>query len=86
VFAIGQEVHVKAPEVEFAPHPNRLARPLFADDVIDAHLSALAAKQQPAGGWPLTWEPPSAAAVCEWRGYVTLKWLEVLDNYQHLDC
>ena len=51
---------------------------------IELHLDALAAKQQEDGGWPITWEPPSAAAVAEWRGFVTLKWLDVLENYGRL--
>jgi hypothetical protein len=74
------EGYVKAP-LEFAPHPDRLARRLFDDATIEAHLDALEATQQEDGGWPITWEPPSAAAVSEWRGVWTYKALSVLDAY-----
>jgi hypothetical protein len=75
--------YVKTP-LDFAPRPDALARPLFDDATIDVHLDALEAKQQDDGGWPITWEPPSVAAVNEWRGYVTLKALDVLDAYGRL--
>jgi hypothetical protein len=78
------EGYVKTP-LEFAPHPKRLARRLFDDVTIDTHLEALEAKQQDDGGWPITWEPPSVAAVNEWRGYVTIGSLNVLDGYGRLE-
>jgi hypothetical protein len=76
--------YVKSP-LDYAPHPNRLPRRLFDDATIDTHLEALAAKQQEDGGWPITWEPPSVAAVNEWRGSWTFKALDILDNYGRLD-
>jgi hypothetical protein len=76
--------YVKSP-LEYATRPDALARRLFDDVTIDAHLDALEAKQQDDGGWPITWEPPSVAAVNEWRGFVTLKWLDVLDAYGRID-
>jgi hypothetical protein len=36
------------------------------------------------GGWPITWEPPSEAAACEWRGIVTLGALRTLTSYGRL--
>lgn len=75
--------YVKTP-LEFAPHPDRLAARLFDDTTIKLHLDALSSRQEDDGGWPITWEPPSAAAVQEWRGFVTVKCLDVLDNYGHL--
>jgi hypothetical protein len=75
--------YVKMP-LEFAPRPDALARRLFDDATIKVHLDALAARQQDDGGWPITWEPPSTAAVSEWRGFMTVKWLDVLDNYGRL--
>lgn len=72
--------YVKTP-LEFAPHPKWLARRLFDDMTIELHLEALASKQQDDGGWLITWDPPSAAAVNEWRAFVTIMWLDVLDNY-----
>jgi hypothetical protein len=75
--------YVKSP-LEFAPHPDRLARRFFDDATIEMHLAALAAKQEADGGWPITWRPPSPAAVSEWRAFMTIKWLDVLDNYGRL--
>jgi hypothetical protein len=76
--------YVKTP-LEFAPRPDALARRLFDDATIGIHLDALEAKQQDDGGWPITWEPPSVAAVNEWRGYVTIRSLDVLDAYGRID-
>jgi hypothetical protein len=76
--------YVKSP-LDYAPDPDRLAHRLFDDATIERHLDALAAKQQDDGGWPITWEPPSVAAVSEWRGFVTLRALAVLDDYGRLD-
>lgn len=75
--------YVKTP-LEFAPHPSRLARRLFDDETMGLHLKALVARQENDGGWPITWDPPSAAAVSEWRAFMTVKWLDVLDNYGRL--
>jgi hypothetical protein len=72
--------YVKSP-LEFAPRPDALARQLFDDATIEQHLDALEARQQDDGGWPITWEPPSAAAVSEWRGVWTLRSLEILHAY-----
>jgi hypothetical protein len=75
--------YVKSP-LEFAPRPDALARRLFDDATIERHLDALEARQQDDGGWPITWEPPSTAAVSEWRGVWTLRSLGVLDAYGRL--
>lgn len=77
------EGYVKSP-LEFAPHPHSLARSLFDDATVESHLDALEARQQDDGGWPISWEPPSAAAVSEWRGVVTLKNLILLEDYGRL--
>ena len=70
--------------LDFAPHPERIARRLFDDATIKRHLDALESRQQDDGGWPITWNPPSDAALHEWRAFKTLKWLDVLDNYGRL--
>jgi hypothetical protein len=75
--------YVKGP-LDFAPRPRSPARRLFDDATVDAHLDALASRQQDDGGWPITWEPPSAAAVHEWRGFVTVRALDALDAYGRL--
>jgi hypothetical protein len=65
----------------FAPHPASRARALFSADEIERHLDALEREQQDDGGWPLSWDPPSAASVLEWRGIRTLWALRVLRAY-----
>jgi hypothetical protein len=76
--------YVKGP-LDFAPAPERLARRLFDEADVERHLDALAAAQEPDGGWPITWEPPSKAAVLEWRGFATIAALSVLRSYGRLD-
>jgi hypothetical protein len=68
--------------LDLAPTPDSTWRRLFSDDVIEGHLDRLARDQQPDGGWPITWEPPSAASTLEWRGIVTLRALRVLAAYR----
>jgi hypothetical protein len=67
--------------LNFAPRPDCLARRLFTDDVIDAHLDALARAQQEDGGWPFNWLAWSPAAAVEWRGIVTIEALTTLRAY-----
>lgn len=67
--------------LQFAPTPDSLARGWFDDEVIDAHLDALTDNQQDDGGWPITWDPPTAGAVTEWRGQVTVNALNTLRAY-----
>jgi hypothetical protein len=61
-----------------------MGRSLFADELIEAHLENLEAGQQADGGWPLTWDPPTAGAVLEWRGRVTVEALLKLQDYERL--
>jgi hypothetical protein len=77
------EGYVKSP-LDYAPEPDSLARRLFDDATIDAHLDALAARQQHDGGWPISWQPPSDAAVVEWRGHITIEALKTLRAYGRL--
>jgi hypothetical protein len=67
--------------LDLAPQPGSLGGGLFAPELIRAHLDAVAAAQQPDGGWPITWVPPGAAARHEWRGRVTLEALCILRAY-----
>jgi hypothetical protein len=70
--------------LSIAPAADSRWRGLFADDAIRAHLDRLQRDQQPDGGWPITWEPPSEAARLEWRGIVTLDALRTLVSYGRL--
>lgn len=67
--------------LDLAPTPDALAGGLFAPELLDAHLDALAELQRPDGGWPVSWEPPTPAALLEWRGRETLRALITLQNY-----
>lgn len=75
--------YVKMP-LDYAPTPRSWCRRLFSDDVIATHLDALAARQQPDGGWPITWPPVSPACEQEYRGIVTLGALRTLRAYGQL--
>jgi hypothetical protein len=70
--------------LHLAPEPGSRWRGLFTDAQIDRHLDRLLADQQPDGGWPISWEPPSEAAMWEWRGMVTLQALRTLTSYGRL--
>lgn len=67
--------------LHLAPAPQSPWRRLFADDLIQGHLDRLRRDQQPDGGWPLTWDPPSDASRLEWRGVETLRAVRVLTAY-----
>jgi hypothetical protein len=70
--------------VDLAPDAGSRWRSLFTEKQIDVFLDRLLASQQDDGGWPIAWEPPSAAAVCEWRGVATLNALRTLTSYGRL--
>jgi hypothetical protein len=70
--------------LHLAPEPGSRGRALFDDALIEAHLDNLVASQQPDGGWPISWEPPSEASLLEWRGIVTLQALRTLTAYGRL--
>ena len=59
--------------LHFAPTPTSRSRKLFTGAQISGALEQLERSQQPDGGWPISWEPPSEAAKLEWRGIVTLE-------------
>ena len=66
--------------LQLAPTPAR-ARMLFSESELAAHLDALAAAQCEDGGWPISWDPPGAAARLEWRGRWTVEALATLRAY-----
>jgi hypothetical protein len=70
--------------LHLCPRPESIARPAFGDDLIAAHLGALAARQQEDGGWPIAWNAPSPAADMEWRGRVTWEALVRLRAYARI--
>ena len=64
--------------LDFAGLPGSVARPLFDDAVISAHLDHLAAAQREDGGWMFNWPAWSPAAEADWRGFLTVDALRVL--------
>jgi hypothetical protein len=67
--------------LHIAPSPDAPWRSLFSDAQIEGHLDHLAASQEADGGWPVAWEPPSAASALAWRGIITLQALRTLTAY-----
>jgi hypothetical protein len=69
------EVHFP---LDFAPEPDSLARELFDEATIKAHLDHLAHAQRDDGGWMFNWLAWSPAGEREWRGFLTVDALRVL--------
>lgn len=72
------EVHTP---LDYAPSPGHRARSLVSEDVIAAHLDALVDAQQPDGGWMFDWHAWNPATTLEWRGFLTVEKLRVLQAY-----
>jgi hypothetical protein len=70
--------------LDWAPSPTSLCSGLFDASLMAPHLEALAAKQQPDGGWPISWPAISPASLLEYRGVVTIKALKTLEAYDYL--
>jgi hypothetical protein len=64
--------------LDFAPEPGSLARALFDDATVRAHLDHLARAQEDDGGWTFNWPAWSPAAERDWRGFLTVDALRVL--------
>jgi hypothetical protein len=64
--------------LDFAPLPDSLARALFDEATIKAHLDHLAHAQRDDGGWTFNWPAWSPAAERDWRGFLTVDALCVL--------
>jgi hypothetical protein len=64
--------------LDFAPLPDSIARPLFDQATIDAHLDHLAGAQRDDGGWMFNWMAWSPAAESDWRGFLTVDALRIL--------
>ena len=69
------EVHTP---LDFAPNPDSIARRLFDEATIEAHLDHLAGGQADDGGWTFNWLAWSPVATSEWRGSLTVDALRTL--------
>jgi hypothetical protein len=65
----------------YAPTPGSIARRLFADGLVDAHLDALVDAQDEDGGWPVGWPVWTPATGPEWRAWITIESLTCLRAY-----
>jgi hypothetical protein len=70
--------------LRFCPAADALARGAFADAFLEAHLDALAAEQQPDGGWPIAFQPATPEGGLEWRGRFTFDALTTLADFGRL--
>jgi hypothetical protein len=70
--------------LDFAPSPDTMARRLFTDEVIEAHLDHLLASQRDGGGWTVNFPAWTEAAGLEWRAWATVHNLGVLRAYRRL--
>jgi hypothetical protein len=64
--------------LDIAPYPDSRSRRLVDRASIERNLDALAAAQQPDGGWMFGWDEWNAAATLEWRGVVTVNTVRIL--------
>jgi hypothetical protein len=64
--------------LDIAPYPDRPVRDLFATDVIATDLERLAGQQQEDGGWIVDYLQISPAGSLEWRGYATVRAIDIL--------
>jgi hypothetical protein len=70
--------------LDFAPYPDGPARGLFTPEVITANLDYLAGLQQDDGGWVVDYAKISPAGALEWRGYATVRAIEILQNNKRI--
>ena len=66
---------------DFAKRPDSLARDWFSDAEIAESLDRLAARQNDAGGWDITWAVWTPAIAIEWSGLMTIGALKTLRAY-----
>lgn len=78
----GDEVELQSP-FDLAPEPGARARRVLDDDLVEAHLDALAAGADD-GGWSFPWPVWSPVVEADWRGAVTVDALQVLRAYGRL--
>jgi hypothetical protein len=66
--------------LDFAPTPDRPVRALFTPEAISAELQRLIDQQQDDGGWTVDFASYSPAAALEWRGYMTVRAVSILQR------
>jgi len=71
--------------LDVTPEPDRPARQLYAPELIAADLDRLEALQQDDGGWIVDYMKVSAAGSLDWRGYATVRAVDILRANGRLD-
>jgi hypothetical protein len=66
---------------EYGITPLELPDVEFPEEQLDAHARRLAGEQEPDGGWPLRWDPPSEDSRFDWRAHRTVTALHTLRRY-----
>jgi hypothetical protein len=66
--------------LDFAPYPDRPVRRLFSPETVADDLQRLAGAQQDDGGWTVDFQSYSPAATLEWRGYMTVRAVSILQR------
>jgi hypothetical protein len=64
--------------LDIAPYPDRPARALFTPELVAADLERLAGLQQDDGGWTVDYQKISPAGSLDWRGYATVRAVDIL--------
>jgi hypothetical protein len=64
--------------LDISPYPDSATRKLFSADVIESDLERLAGQQQEDGGWIVDFVSASPAGALDWRGYATVRAIDVL--------
>jgi hypothetical protein len=64
--------------LDLAPYPDRPARRLLEQEVISAELDRLESLQQDDGGWIVDFAKISPAGALDWRGYATVRAIDIL--------
>ena len=64
--------------LDVASYPNRPARTLFSPDVISDDFDRLAGEQRDDGGWTVDYRKISPAGALDWRGYATVRAIDIL--------
>jgi hypothetical protein len=77
VAAVDAEGYVRT-ALDWAPTPDHPLRPFMPPDAIAARLDRVVGMQQADGGWPVPFPPFSPGCEQEWRGWITLDTLRML--------
>jgi hypothetical protein len=73
----GKEDEAMRP-LDFSPMPHRPLRALIDAGAIEADLDRLQSERHADGGWDVDFQSHSPAAALEWRGYATVRAVQIL--------